>query len=396
MKIVIISQSPLWTTGFGVTCNKIAFSLANAGHHVTCFSLGEDSNEKQEHPFAIYPVAWSQAYNELSFVLKNIKPDVILINFDINAVRYFMNFCTSLSWEKNVYAHLVIDGFPVHNDMINVIKKIKGIIVPTRASKKYLISHGVKNILYAPHGIDKKFFFSIEDKPSLRAKIGITGKANNKFIVGVFAKNEERKQLPKVLLALHYLIYNLNQKDILLYLHTQAKTDHNKGWDLEFIVNTLRLNKHVIFTAKNFLQNKGVDRISVSKNNSLSYVERLNICDLIVNIPFSGGFELCNIEAQACGIPLLTINDEGNIKEIVGESAFLIQPCVKNIWGNGAVINTINEKELAEKILFIKNNPQLQDSIKAAGLENSKKFTWQPLERALIKLLSEKQYQNVL
>jgi glycosyltransferase involved in cell wall biosynthesis len=170
----------------------------------------------------------------------------------------------------------------------------------------------------------------------------------------VFAKNEERKQIPKILLALHYLVYNLKQTNILLYLHTQAKPDLNKGWDLENIVTRLKLTKFVIFTAISFKQDKGIEGGVAGQADQLSYIERINTCDVIVNIPFSGGFELCNIEAQACGIPLITINDDGNIKEVVGDSALLVSPAMKNIWGNGAEIFMVNEIELAQYILNVK------------------------------------------
>jgi hypothetical protein len=44
-------------------------------------------------------------------------PDAIIINFDINAVCYFLNYCKLLKWNKRIYAHLVMDGFPVYEKL---------------------------------------------------------------------------------------------------------------------------------------------------------------------------------------------------------------------------------------------------------------------------------------
>jgi glycosyltransferase involved in cell wall biosynthesis len=392
MKVGIISHSPLWTTGFGVTSGRIARSLLDSGHIVCCFSLGETPVLSGQPPFNIYPAEWTSAYNDFSGFLNTESPDVLLINFDINAAGYFIRFCKLLKWKGKLFGHIVLDGFPVYETLLEPLKDLDGIIVPTKAAKKYLNSVGIKNIHYAPHGVSDDFI-PLKSKKGTRLKLGLQGNLSHAFMIGVFAKNEERKQIPKILMALHHIVYNLKQKNILLYLHTQAQPDLNKGWDLEFIVDQLKLNRQVIFTAKNFRQDKGVERAFNAATNpdakQLNYIERLNMCDVIVNIPFSGGFELCNIEAQACGIPLITIDDSGNIKEVVQESALLMQPALKNIWGNGATVYLVDEVELAERIIRIKNDPELQQSIRQKGFENARRFTWNKLEYTVKKIIGQ-------
>src|SRR6202008_3814413 len=95
-----------------------------------------------------------------------------------------------------------------------------GVIVPTQETKKYLKSTGLKNVHYAPHGVDTCEFFPI-DKSTIRKKLNLNIKKD--FIIGVFGKNDERKQIPKVLLALHHLVHNLKQKNIYLYLHSETQ-----------------------------------------------------------------------------------------------------------------------------------------------------------------------------
>ncbi|RVU00432.1 hypothetical protein EOD41_13220 [Mucilaginibacter limnophilus] len=393
MRIGIISHPAYWTTGFGITCRKIATSLSKNGHQVYCagFSFGIVSSEaadKENFNFTIW--SGNKEATELDAVgnfVKEIEPDIIILNFDIGAVEYFLNLLKLNVVKQKIFAHTVLDGFPAAEKYINALKEIEGVIVPTQATKKYLKSAGVKNVFYAPHGVDTDDFFPI-DKSTIREKLGLNLKSD--FIIGVFAKNDERKQIPKVLLALHHLVYNLRQKNIYLYIHSETRRIVGTGWDLESITGYLKLNKHVLFTEKSFKPQIGVElgnTISSKDipNKPLTYLERINMCDVIVNVPFSGGFELCTVESQACGVPLITINDGGNIKEVAGDGALLIEPKLKNIWINGAFIYYVDEVEIAEKLMLLRYDKTLREALKAKGLNNIKRYTWQLLEKVIEK-----------
>jgi glycosyltransferase involved in cell wall biosynthesis len=394
MNIGIISHSPAWTSGFGTTCNKIAHSLSNAGHTVTCFCVGEFAEiievDSDDYPFKIWKpgLERSNLINSVGKFLEIINPDVVVINYDIAATAQFIKFCKVSNWNKKIFAHIAIDGFPAYGHVITTVKGLSGIIVPTKASQKYLRSQGLQKVWYAPHGVNQAEFTPL-NKDDIKLKLGIKKKINKDFIIGVFAKNEERKQLQKVFLALRHLVFNLKQKNIWLYVHSQTKPEINKGWDLEHLANHLNLTRHIIFTDKNFRQDEGVERLANSTDNPnrLSYIERINMCDIIVNIPLSGGFELCNIEAQSCGVPVITVNDDGNIKEVVGDSAILLKPALKTIWGSGAWINMIDEIELANQILEIRNNPYMSEQFRQKGFENINRFPWKKLENAVQKLV---------
>jgi hypothetical protein len=124
MKIGIISHSPLWTTGFGVTCNRIAQSLINAGHTVSSLGLGEGENVFERCPFKIYQVEWAREHGGLAAFINAEKLDIILINFDINATGYFIRFCNLLNWKGKIFAHVVMAGFPVYEDLLQPLRGI--------------------------------------------------------------------------------------------------------------------------------------------------------------------------------------------------------------------------------------------------------------------------------
>jgi glycosyltransferase involved in cell wall biosynthesis len=403
MKICIISQPANWTTGFGITCCKIATGLSKNGHKVYCagFAFGIVSSEETVQPNYNFTI-WNGNKEKSEFeavgnFIREVEPDVIILNFDIAAVVYFLNLLKLNNVKQKIFAHTVLDGFPASEEFIDALAKIEGVIVPTQATKKYLKSTGLKNVHYAPHGVDTDEFFPM-DKDVIRKKINLNIKKD--FIIGVFGKNDERKQIPRVLLALHHLIYNLKQKNIYLYIHSETQRIVGTGWDLEFIAGYLKLKNHIIFTEKSFKPQIGIEQGGSAAqqgiaNKTLTYLERINMCDVIVNVPFSGGFELCTVEAQACGIPLITINDSGNIQEVAGDAALLVEPKVKNIWINGAFIHYVDEIDVAEKILLLRNNGALHQSLKEKGLNNIKRYTWRHLEKTIEKVITA-DYKNAV
>jgi hypothetical protein len=165
MKIAIISHSPQWTTGFGITCRRIAESLSNSGHEVICFSLGElEDYDSPSHNIRIWPTSWPKAFERLRLLFTEERPESIIINFDIKAVAYFIKFCKLLDYNKPIYAHIVVDGFPVYDDIIKEISQLSGIIVPTKISQAYLRRKKIKNVYYASHGVDLTEFFPMPDK----------------------------------------------------------------------------------------------------------------------------------------------------------------------------------------------------------------------------------------
>jgi len=76
---------------------------------------------------------------------------------------------------------------------------------------------------------------------------------------------------------------------------------------------------------------------------------------------FYEGFGLPNLEAMACGTPVITSNSS-SIPEVVGNSAILIDP--------------YNCEMLADTILNLAGNRELQQTYRERGLNHVQKFSW--------------------
>src|SRR4051812_47269283 len=127
MRVCIISHPVNWTTGFGITSSKMATSLSNGGHDVYCagFSFGIISTDEllqSRYSFNIWN--GNNEKTELEAVgnfIKECSPDVIIVNFDIAAVTYFLNLLTLNNIKKRIFAYTVLDGFPASENHLNVL-----------------------------------------------------------------------------------------------------------------------------------------------------------------------------------------------------------------------------------------------------------------------------------
>jgi glycosyltransferase involved in cell wall biosynthesis len=90
----------------------------------------------------------------------------------------------------------------------------------------------------------------------------------------------------------------------------------------------------------------------------------------------SEGFGLPGIEAQACGVPVVSSS----------------RTCLPEIYGKGAIyFDPLKVEDIAEKILLVLENKKLALDLIEKGEENAKKFTW---ENAALKTLAV--YREIL
>ncbi len=84
------------------------------------------------------------------------------------------------------------------------------------------------------------------------------------------------------------------------------------------------------------------------------------------------GFGIPAVEAMACGIPVL-LSTAGALKEVGKDAALYFAPHDSN--------------EIAEKILQVRNEPELREKLIGAGLSRARHFTWQRCAGSIITAL---------
>jgi glycosyltransferase involved in cell wall biosynthesis len=386
-RIAIISQSPTLTTGFGVTTKAIADFLSTLNHEVTCFGIDQmgETFERKKYNYKIWTVGGLDLHKSFYSFLKHVNPEIVVVNFDIVTVGRWYSTIKSLKYKGKLYTYVIFDGTPFLLAPLDFLNDFQKVIVPTLHTKNYLLSKNIQNVVYAPHGVDLSTFIPIANKFELRKKL----KLHEKILIGCFGRNTERKQQAKILQAIKILVENYPISNYQFYFHC-TKIDNLKSWNLELVSQELGIEKYVYFPKD--LKNQ-LDGISVSKSDlnlhqieDLGLVQRIGICDLCINIPFCGGFEILNLEVQACGVPLITTNDKGNIAEIVGKECITVDTDNIHIWATGAYQYFVNEKVLADTIYQTLSNENILRNQSFTGRKNAEGYTWDLLNEQLILL----------
>jgi glycosyltransferase involved in cell wall biosynthesis len=86
------------------------------------------------------------------------------------------------------------------------------------------------------------------------------------------------------------------------------------------------------------------------------------------------GFGLPPLEAMACGTPVVTSNTS-SLPEVTGDAALLVDP--------------YSEDQIADALLQITGDEALRSRLRAAGLEQAKRFTWRDAAARTLQLYRE-------
>jgi len=172
---------------------------------------------------------------------------------------------------------------------------------------------------HIPHGVDSKQFFPLkaEDKKKLKedttafvlsnnALVPIKGALQDKFVIGVVARNQGRKMLDRTFKAMS-LIKPLIPEAV-LFLHTDP-ADSAGVHNLQQLIIDYNLENRVFFSGMNFY--KGFEH---KQMNSV-----YNVMDIFFLSTSGEGFCIPIIEAMSAGIPVVA-TDYTTTKELVTDN----------------------------------------------------------------------------
>ena len=197
--------------------------------------------------------------------------------------------------------------------------------------------HVEKEKIIITHNATNEEFRVLENKPQIAfEKFGVNGP----FIFHL-SKFSVRKNPWTIIKA--FKILKSENKNIKLVLG-------GKGWKNRDVIDYARkngLDKDIVFTGF----------ISQSE-----MIELLNLAKIFVFPSLFEGFGIPNIEAMACGCPVITSNSFA-IPEIVGDAAIILK-------------DKRDPVELAKKMKMILEDDNLRKSLINKGLKQAKLYSW--------------------
>jgi len=340
MRIMPISDSPWAPTGFGTNTRCISAIFAEEGHDVGyagCQNPEHDPNYNIEWPLGsgdnveveLLPLMFpgQEKFGEQSFPqwLENFKPDLVFTHLDIQMFEYTLQGKNPQGLNLPIYDE---KGQPIpQNKMMRLVKKAMrevgkprfklGSIIPIDGQpsipgwKRVLehidypvaMSHYGQQVMLEDfdgyestvisHGVDTNFF-----KPKIIAK-----PEPDCFIIGCVARNQHRKNIPRLMRAFKLFVDNnkLTPEDTKLLLHMDWE-DH-MGWNIEY------MSSPHVYDMRDYLVPPTMG--SIEKGDApddAAMVDIYNLMDIHA-LPTGGeGFGIPTLEAMSCGKPNVICN----------------------------------------------------------------------------------------
>ncbi|MBD3261936.1 MAG: glycosyltransferase [Candidatus Altiarchaeales archaeon] len=326
--------------------------------------------------------------------VKHEKPDVLFINYDFGNVRTIIDILRSAGdIDIPSVVYVPVEGKPVlpqYVETLRLIRILNGIpITYTRTGVQAITEVGGPRVDFVYHGADHAKFQRLPDeqRQHLRTAVGWQGR----FVCMFVGRNKRTKGIQHLLDAAKFL-KQMGRTDVLFYLHTwQYDRMPNSSAPLGEIVGTMGISDMVVFP-ENFNQILGIpydkpihieapdtnDLAQVQRINlqALNMVERYNLADLYTNPSEVEGFGLTAVEAMACGVPVLSVNDQGVQQEVLGEAAMYVPVAHWDMFHTGARLAQCNPEQLARAIDELSRDQETLVEFREKSLTQAKKYSW--------------------
>ena len=342
LKIMPVSDSPWAPTGFGTNTKNISAILHQEGHHIGYAGCQNDKHSKWITPWPLGQIektvefenlpiifAGQERFGEKSFPewIKRFKPDLVLGHLDFQMFKHmtdakqpqmvqlplynpegkilsrkeradllnraYKEVAKGAPWKLGVI--IPYDGEPSIPSWGDQLKAIDYGVAMSRYGQQGLLKDFNKETTYIPHGVDINLF-----KPIMKPKYGPEDRPNA-FIVGCVARNQHRKNIPRLIKGFAQFVQNnkLSPDEAKLLLHMDW--NDAMGWKFPDFAVQYGIEKYLLPPLMGTL-----DAGEALTEEGMAHL--YNCMDVFV-LPTAGeGFGIPTLEAMSCGIPICVTN----------------------------------------------------------------------------------------
>ena len=315
------SNSPWVRTGYGAQTAQAVTRLAAAGHKVAVASnYGLEGTTLDWHGIRQYPRGFDMHSNDVvpahlkAWAHEHETLDPLLITlYDVYVFKGepWADVPQIASWTP-------IDHSPVPADVAAWCRQPN--VTPIAMSRfgEEMLHIADIDCLYVPHGIEPIFRPTASITVSGRELGGreFMGIDEDRFVFGMVSANKgivpNRKSFPETFLA--FSMFAKHHRDAVLYIHTEDRGGMG-GINLRELAKACDIDDDQIVFVDQYLFRAGIG------NDLLSAIYSAMDCLLIPSM--GEGFGIPQVEAQACGTPVICSNATAS-SELLGDG-WLVQ-----------------------------------------------------------------------
>ena len=337
-------------------------------------NLPDAGNEQQDAEYKSNP---SNQFGEWRFedICLDLKPHIVMDIRDFWMCSF--QYRSPLRPYYNWAIMPTVDAFPQNQEWLSTYTDADGVFTYQDWSKQVLDYEGggrIKTLGTASPAADSAF--QPLDKESIKQEFGFGGKS----IIGTVMRNQRRKLFPDLFASFRTFLNETERNDIILHCHTSYP---DMGWRLPDLLLKYDLTSKVTFTYKckdcghsfpdyfhdvvhvcTRCGHMSATFVSVQDGiDSAALAKIYNMFDVYVQYANSEGFGMPQLEAAACGVPVLAVDYsamadtvrklEGQPLPLAALSLELETGCFRAIPSNSAFIKILTqffETSLAERI----------------------------------------------
>lgn len=318
IKVLFYGDAPTVATGFGTVTRNILTGLHATGKYDIQVLGVNYWGDPHPYPFPIWPVGVGSndpygRQRAFDMMAKNLDFDVLFFFQDAFILQSLV--ATGLDKLKQMKNFVSMSYFPVDGvpkkGWIECMAKIDVPVTYTEFAKtEAILAHPTiaDKLKVIPHGANTKDFFPLPQEAAASFRRDYFTKHADKFIVTNVNRNQQRKDIPRTLLA--FKEFKRRRPNSVLYLHMATK---DQGWDLSEVVKGVGMvmGEDVLMPGNNFGPNQGYP---------IEVVNQIyNASDVVISTTVGEGWGLSTVEAMACRTPIIFPRNTA-LTEIIGAS----------------------------------------------------------------------------
>ena len=372
-RIMFMANAPWATTGYGVQGKHLVKRWQAKGYKVAYFAFyGLANGILNVDGSPIYPMGhrpWGE--DILAGHMAHFGADILVTLMDVWVTDWFGRRARDGGWRWLPW--LPVDQSPVPKIVVDRLEGATLALPYSRFGEAELKrAWDADRVRYVPHGVDTATFHppTAEEKTAARARVGVPPET---FLIGTVAANKgypSRKALPEQLMAFRRFRDWVGVGKTAFYLHTLL-TPATGGVDIMSICQSLDLvpGRDIFFTNQ-YEYTVGLPEPAMA--------ELYQAFDILTLASMGEGFGLPLIEAQSCGVPVVTTNATSETELTMGGIA--TEPAQRfwtllNSWAYVPSVAHITEAYLELYDMWKSNGTAWRD-IQARARAGAEDYDW--------------------
>lgn len=294
-RIIWLSNASWAPSGYGEQTATYVPRLQALGHDVAiAANYGLQAAQFEHAGTTVYPADGNWGNDKIGTFVEHFDADYVIALCDAWVLK-------PDSWpdDMKLAVWAPIDHWPIPPAVLAVLQHPK--VRPIAMSKFGLewMQKFSLDALYVPHGIDTQVFKPMpEQRDAIRRELEIP---EDGFLVGMVAANKgspqmPRKSFPQAFDAFAY--FAREHPDAHMYVHTTPGDNYRNGIDLLTLARAVGIPEDRIrFTPPSAFE------LGIPKTHVASMYQAF---DVLMNPSMGEGFGIPIVEAQACGVPVIT------------------------------------------------------------------------------------------